>query len=148
VNVAGTALAKFVGVTMTTKKYVLVTREKNILMIRTWTELKNVPYSDSFNNEELYTIVGLPLQPTNPGSPVRSPNLEKPSHRIAYRVSSRVVFRKSIAFFGSKIENGSFEKGVESFKNWTEWAEVKIAEHRTLIPVPIAILPKDVKIPA
>ena len=88
------------------------------------------------------------MQQANPGSPVRSLNLEKPSNRKPYRVSSRVVFRKSIEFFGSKIENGSFEKGVEIFKNWTEWAEFKIAEHRTLSPVPIAVLLKDVKIPA
>jgi len=114
-------------------------------MMRIWTELKNIPYSDSFNNEELYTIVGLPLQSVNPSGPA-SPNLDRPSHRVAYRVTSRVVFKKSVAFFGSKIENGSFEKGIESFKNWTEWAEVKIAEHRALNPIPLFVLPKDVKV--
>ena len=55
---------------------------------------------------------------------------------MAYRVTSRVVFKKSVAFFGSKIENGSYEKGIESFKNWTDWAEVKIAEYRARNPIP------------
>ena len=79
-------------------------------------------------------------------APPASPNLDKASHRLAYRVTSRVVFRKSVPFFSSKIENSSYEKGIESFKNWTEWAEVKIAEHRALNPLPLILLPKDVKL--
>jgi len=57
-----------------------------------------------------------------------------------------VVFKKSVPFFKSKIENGSLEKGIESFKNWTDWAEVKIAEHRLNNPVPPLFLPADVKV--
>jgi hypothetical protein len=104
--------------------------------------LKNIPYSDSFNNEELYTVVGLPYQKVNPSSAFQSPNCDRLSHRVAYRVCSRIVFKKSVAFFGSKIENGSYEKGIESFKNWTDWAEVKIAEYRALNPIQTLTLPK------
>ncbi len=112
--------------------------------MRIWTELKNIPYSDSFNNEELYTVVGLPYQKANPSSTAApSPNLDKPSHRVAYRVCSRIVFKKSVAFFGSKIENSSYEKGIESFKNWTEWAEIKIAEYRAMNPIAPLMLPRE-----
>jgi len=119
-------LAKFVKDTPTTKKYILYQKDSQVIMMRIWTELKNVPYSDSFNNEELYTVVGLPLQKLHPDSPA-SPNLGKLSYKCAYRVTSRIIFKKSVPFFGSKIENSAYDKGIESFNNWTEWASIKIA---------------------
>ncbi len=134
-DVSGTALSKFVKATPTTKKYVLLPQEsKHALQIRTWTELKNIPYADAFNNEECYQLFSLPLRSTITNQPT-----EHSSHRLAYRVSSQVVFRKSVAFFKSKIENGSLEKGIESYKNWTEWALIKIAEYRAEHPVPVVM---------
>jgi len=58
-----------------------------------------------------------------------------PSFKIAYRISSQIVFRKSVSLFKSKIEKGSYDKGIESFKNWTDWAQTKIEEHRISNPV-------------
>jgi len=115
----------FVKLTPTTKNYVLCTKEKNLIQMRLWTELKNVPYSDCFNNEEQYTIVSMPMKSLN-----ASGGEQHTSHKVAYRVSSQVVFKKSVSLFKSKIEKACLEKGIESYKNWTDWASIKIEDYR------------------
>jgi hypothetical protein len=52
----------FVKLTPTTKNYLLISRQKHALQMRVWTEFKNIPYADAFNNEEQYTVVSLPMQ--------------------------------------------------------------------------------------
>lgn len=52
-----------------------------------------------------------------------------------------MVFSKSVSFFKSKIEKASFEKGVESYKNWTDWALIKIEDYRLNNPVSKYLIP-------
>ena len=120
----------FVKLTPTTKNYLLYTDKKDLKQLRVWTELKNVPYCDAFNNEECYTAVSLPMQPLN-GVPMKENQI---AHKVAYRITSHVVFNKSVSFFKSKIEKASLEKGIESYKNWTDWASIKIEEYRLTNP--------------
>lgn len=103
--------------------------------MRIWTQLQNVPYSDSFNPEENYTAISLPMQTLN-GQPC-----DKIAHKVAYRVTLQVVFSKSVSFFKSKIEKASSEKGVESFKNYTDWAQIKIEDYRLNNPVSKFLVP-------
>ena len=53
-----------------------------------------------------------------------------------FRISSTMIFRKSVSIFKSKIEKGAIEKGIESFGVMTGWANIKIEEHRMLHPLP------------
>ena len=59
----------FVKLAPTTKHYILYTDRKDLKQLKLWTELKNIPYSDAFNNEECCTAVSLPMQPLN-GAPM------------------------------------------------------------------------------
>jgi len=112
----------FLKLTPTTKNYLIVEQEPHHMQLRLWTQLKGVPYCDSFNAEEQYAVVSLPR--------VGSPNL--PSNKCAFRISLRMVFHKKIPLFQGKIEKGSLDKGVESFSNWTNWALARLQEHRSV----------------
>ena len=96
-----------------------------------WTQLKSVPYSDSFNAEEQYAVVSLPKV----GS-------DLPSNKCAFRISLRMVFHKKIPLFQGKIEKGSLDKGVESFANWTNWALARLKEYRSQPQAP----PRQIKL--
>ena len=72
----------FVKLTPTTKNYLLFNESKNLKQMRVWTQLLNVPYCDSFNNEENYAAISLPMQTLN-GAPC-----DKIAHKVAYRVTS------------------------------------------------------------
>jgi hypothetical protein len=125
----------FVKLTPTTKHYLLYNDSKTMKQLRLWTQLQNVPYSDAFNNEENYVALSLPMKSLN-GQPC-----DKVAHKVAYRVTSQVVFSKSVSFFKSKIEKASLEKGIESYKNWTDWAMIKIEEYRINNPAAKYLIP-------
>jgi hypothetical protein len=74
----------FVKLTNTTKHYIHFTNRKDLKQFRLWTELKNVPYCDAFNNEELYTAISLPMQPLN-GAELKESQI---AYKVAYRVTS------------------------------------------------------------
>lgn len=50
----------FVKVSPTTKNYILMEHQKHYLMMRLWTQFRNIPYADAFNPEEQYIAVSLP----------------------------------------------------------------------------------------
>ncbi|CDW71645.1 UNKNOWN [Stylonychia lemnae] len=100
----------FVKVSPTTKNYLLLQKEDNMLNLRIFNQMKDVPYCDYFNTEENWIIT--------------SPNSEDNS-RCVIRSTFQVVFKKSTMFKG-RIESNATLATKTNFTHYCSWVQEKI----------------------
>eukprot|EP00347_Sterkiella_histriomuscorum_P012209 403369475 len=105
----------FVKVSPTTKNYFLLQKTENLINLRIFNQMKDIPYADTFNTEENWIITSPSI--ANDDSIVND--------RCVIRSTFQVIFKKSTMFKG-RIETNSTKGTLKNFDHYCNWVKENI----------------------